>query len=612
MYNKNKDRYWRIVMITEAILLSAGKKVIENNVTSIFEAIKNGIKNKISISEIDCLIAFDLYLQKAIVRYGHIKSILNTSQPQEFYDAFVNGDLGINEEVIKTDSIDEIMEISNFIVVNGTGGAGKSTLLKHFFLNEIYRMHSVPIFVELRNIYENDADISECIFNAIVKLGFNLEKKYFKYALDSGIFTILLDGFDEMNDDNQRKFLQELNIFSARYHMNNFIVSSRPCDSFGALENFVVLECQPLTKEQALELVKKTNFETVTKEKFAKELNKSLYRKHRSFASVPLLLTIMLMTFESYASIPGKIHLFYEYAVDTLFHRHDSNKGQFERAMKSKLSKEDFKNIFSCFCFLTYMRGIFSFNLKQIRDIFDEVKAFKEIKFDSDLYLLDLEQSVCLIIRDGLEITFAHRSFQEYFCALNIQKLTDNQQLKTLRKISEERFGRGEQVLFMLYNMEESRFENNFILPQLEDIESEWQKDQDAIDYYITRIFMDVKYTIRGSEFAGWEITNFADKSVRMFDLLRIHSYNENLRSNTRADMEFVNIIKDLPCTNILEHGDRISYSISGKDLCSNLKAKQVFLSTSHGFVIKEMMEFPKKIRERNKTEEIRLNDLLA
>jgi hypothetical protein len=64
----------------------------------------------------------------------------------------------------------------------------------------------------------------------------------------------------------------------------------------------------------------------------------------------------MLLTFDSYAQIPDKLYIFYSNAFETMFFKHDATKSGFKRQLKSDLSFDDFKNVFSIFCFHTYMK----------------------------------------------------------------------------------------------------------------------------------------------------------------------------------------------------------------------------------------------------------------
>jgi hypothetical protein len=78
----------------------------------------------------------------------------------------------------------------------------------------------------------------------------------------------------------------------------------------------------------------------------------------------------------------------------------------------------------------------------------------------------DLVNAVCILMRDGLAYTFTHRSFQEYFAALYVEKLSDEQQSKLLTKWvaqGNDEFGSG--FLGLLFDLEEIRLVSNLYIP---------------------------------------------------------------------------------------------------------------------------------------------------
>jgi hypothetical protein len=46
----------------------------------------------------------------------------------------------------------------------------------------------------------------------------------------------------------------------------------------------------------------------------------------------------MLLTFEQFAEVPLKMHVFYREAFEVLAKRHDASKGAYKRALKTGLS----------------------------------------------------------------------------------------------------------------------------------------------------------------------------------------------------------------------------------------------------------------------------------
>ena len=43
-------------------------------------------------------------------------------------------------------------DVTDFIIIQGTGGIGKSTLMKHLFINELEQKSLIPVFLELKDI----------------------------------------------------------------------------------------------------------------------------------------------------------------------------------------------------------------------------------------------------------------------------------------------------------------------------------------------------------------------------------------------------------------------------------------------------------------------------
>ena len=187
-------------------------------------------------------------------------------------------------------------------------------------------------------------------------------------------------------------------------------------------------------------------------EKFIQQLESTLYQTHTEFASNPLLLTIMLMTFEQFAEVPSKMHVFYREAYATLSQKHDASKGAYKRALKTGLSA-DHKDITECF------------NKLNIR------KKDEDLKFTSDDFIYDLQNNLCLLYYESGKYHFTHRSFQEYFCALYFSKQKD----KALERIGESFEHRkyqsnSDKTFSMLYDMIPDKVEEYIFLPYLQKV----------------------------------------------------------------------------------------------------------------------------------------------
>lgn len=184
----------------------------------------------------------------------------------------------------------------------------------------------------------------------------------------------MLDGFDEVKNEISKQVTSQIFSLSEKYPDNHYILSSRPLEEFVGWNNFEEMHSMSLSKQQALSLINKIEYEPKIKEKFYTELNDNLYDKYETFASNPLLLTIMLLTFENRASIPDKLNDFFEQAFTTLFHTHDATKGGYKRDILSKLGYEDFKAVFAYFCFKSFFNSDYKFSENKVLDYISQAK----------------------------------------------------------------------------------------------------------------------------------------------------------------------------------------------------------------------------------------------
>ena len=445
-------------------------ELAKNVASFVIQKIKKNYKDFNSKNDIDYKNAFEKYLKESNKHISKSKTVLYGRTPHNLYSFFECMNIkSAKNKIIDTSNVNNVLSIGNKIIITGTGGIGKSMLMRHCFLNTIINTNYIPVLVELRGLNEfeiNDIHLEDYIYKALNIFGFKLEEEYFQYSLDTVCYVILLDGYDEVKNAISQKVTNEIIDFSNRYPNNHLILSSRPLDEFIGWSDFIEYSAIPLNKHQALSLISKLDYDAELKKKFCTQLDKELYQKYKSFASNPLLLTIMLMTFESRVSIPDNRVDFYEQAFSTLFHRHDAmKKGRFKREIASKLSYEDFKKVFSYFCFRSFFKNQYEFSEQSVLENISKAKEKYPINiFESKNYLNDLTKAVCVLIHEGLNYRFTHRSFQEYFAVLYTIQLNDDEQKKFISSWLKSIDGRlTTDFLNILCDLQPERFLKNIL-----------------------------------------------------------------------------------------------------------------------------------------------------
>ena len=448
------------------------------------------VKTLFDEAKINLGIPFQAYLTKSYEKYSRIKTIIYGIEPKRLYDFFEVPFLKKGSELIKPTKTRVLTELSKFLIIEGSGGIGKSTLMKHLFLSELELKDYIPIFIELKDFNEEEhLDLEQLLLKKLNQFHNTFKEEYLDYALQSGCFLFLLDGYDELYSENQKEFFKKLNDFCDKYPENHYILSSRPYteSEFIEFQRFTVLKSTPFTKAQAISLITKIEYpDEELKNKFIRDLESGLYDRHESFASNPLLLNIMLSTYNDYAEIPQKLHLFYYQAFDTMLSKHDATKS-YRRKLLSNLSSDTFKECFAIFCFLTYQKAKTEFTFPEIDEIFKKFPPQIKKILNIRNFIDDLENCLCVLYKEGNRYKFSHRSFQEYFVAyfLNIQTDSKMQDYSFLLIESGKFSIRADSVFFMLEDMSTQRFNNNILIPLLTKFEEAKSKDEDLFEYYI-------------------------------------------------------------------------------------------------------------------------------
>ncbi len=431
---------------------------------------------------------FSVYLDNTYNKYNRMKTLLYNDTPRDFYDFYVCNNISqkvytkkftYQTRIIPNATAEILQSFSNFILISGTGGLGKSMMMRHLLLDAIDHFNEfgkLPIFIPLKDYNDSYNGLLNYIFEKFEGLGGADSVDDFSDLLLQGSCLLLFDGLDEIKSDYRKKFEHDLDIFADKYTENLFVISSRPTGSFISLHRFIVLDLCPFTKKQALELIDKLDFrpdEPKIKENFHHELENSLFYSHEEFTQNPLLLTIMLMTYEQFAEVPSKMHIFYREAYVALSQKHDASKGAYKRVLKTGLTADQFADYFAEFCARSYRDEKFEFTELLFDKYFDSLNERKKgpNRITASDFRDDLVENMCLMFFESGKYHFTHRSFQEYFCALYFSKQKDKY-LKEIGNFFENKKSRhySDITFNMLYDMIPDKIEEYIFEPFLKSL----------------------------------------------------------------------------------------------------------------------------------------------
>ena len=450
------------------------------------------------------ILEYGKFLKGATDYYIDKKTLLNPEKPTPFYDLYVCNDLkyhriritgvkDIEPDVILSEgTIQKLEAMSKYIIIQGTGGIGKSMYLTHLFLScadDYEKTGRLPVLISLKDYKENTPGAVDLIWRSVKEYDADIAQSQIIKALEEKRLILLMDGLDEIQSSLREDFNSDLDGLIKSYPGNTIIVTSRPIYDFVSFSKFLLFDIQPLTKDQAVSLVRKLDFWNDTaKQDFIAALNNGLYYSHEQFASNPLLLTIMLMTYSSIGDVPGKMHVFYSKAYETMARLHDATKGSFRRPLHTKLSPEDFAKYFSEFCARTYIEEKLEFTDRSFSKYMDKVlkgSAAKEKGVTSKDFLDDLKDNLCIMYKEGEKYYFIHRSFQEYFAAVYFAYDYDDN-LGQVGKFFDEsgHRSRSDRTFDMLYDMIPEKVERFIFLPFLTELFEKCKEQGEDKEYW--------------------------------------------------------------------------------------------------------------------------------
>jgi len=446
------------------------------------------------------------YLKKLAEKYNCIPTILFKEPLSPFREYYVPNDIMWHEPVpgerncyrtrtTNGGQISKVLGISQFLVLSAPGGLGKSTMMRNLLLSSVdmYKQSGkIPFFVPLKD-YNASYSMLDYVFAAANNFWPELTVDGLDYILAEGKGLLLFDGLDEIHSSLLADFTKKMNDFQDRYSKNSFIISSRPYSNFQSFTRSTVLILMPFSLPQALNLVDRYNYRADApslQARFRFQLEHELYKTHKSFCANPLLLSIMMLTFEMDAEVPLEKYIFYQEAYTVLSRRHDALKDGYNRKLETGWNANQFADYFAFFCATTYKDGLVSFTYPGMDQYFRKLIRKYEIKnVTLDAFIHDLINNLCLMYKDGIRYNFIHRSFQEYFCAKYFNAQLDELLVYVIPMFDRDDITKkGDSAIEMLFDMKPKAVEKYLILPYLKGLIEDCEK-KDGIWTFLERLY---------------------------------------------------------------------------------------------------------------------------
>lgn len=353
-----------------------------------------------------------------------------------------------------------LLQNNDGLIVLGAPGAGKTTWLKYLAL-QLAQGHGdtlglgdrLPLVLSLSAyasaLAEKDVSLAHFLADFYQNLGFTLPiDSLIQATLAQGKALLLLDGLDEVADPDLRHLLSSrlIDFFTIQQQLGNkFVITSRPT-GYEAVRLLAdgLLECTvtPLDVGQIERFVQQWTaaFAQQSAEKDARET--AVIHKDRlltplaenkavqELASIPLLLTILLLIQRQGMLLPQRRVALYDLYLRTLLH-HWQIARSLDRPAGSQFSVEATLQILAPLALWMHetspQRSLVKTGALK-RQLITQLTAAGQASPEqtAEMFLQELQTVTGLLVATGPDsVGFLHLTFQEYAAALALVRLGD-------------------------------------------------------------------------------------------------------------------------------------------------------------------------------------------
>lgn len=381
-----------------------------------------------------------------------------------------------------------LLEKYQKVLITDTAGMGKSTLMKRIFLDIIDNLHGIPLFIELRRLTSKKKILDE-IQEQLNAINQSFDAKLLQELLAIGGFIIILDGVDEITLEERSEVFQDIQDFIEKTHNNYFFLTSRPENTLSSFSAFKEFQINPLTKEQAYNLLRKYDDNGDISALLIKKLEEMNSSGISDFLTNPFLTSLLFTAFEHKQSIPLKKHLFYRQVFDAYFESHDLSKGEsFARDKSSNLSIDEFEFVLRYLAFYSFIdKQKIEYTKDELLIILEKIKnKCSGFSFEASKIIGDLITSVPLFSKDGVYYKWSHKSIFEYFTVQFIYKDAGERRNTILKKIYEStNIDKYSNILDLYYDVDYKSFsriiEYAFLTEVKENLNTTYQHDYNKL-----------------------------------------------------------------------------------------------------------------------------------
>ncbi|MEH1856808.1 MAG: NACHT domain-containing NTPase [Nostoc sp.] len=328
----------------------------------------------------------------------------------------------------------EAVQRHSKLMVLGKPGAGKTTFLKYLAMQCIeghFQESQLPLFITLKDFAEvlKQPDILEYIAQQLSSYGVTDTRLKTEQLLRQGRALVLLDGLDEVREEDTKRVLRQIRELSDQFHNNQFVITCRIAAKEYTFESFTEVEVADFDKEQ-IAIFAQNWFQFIDQikgERFIQKLKRN--KPIQELATNPLLLTLLCLVFGESNDFPINRSELYKEGLDVLLKKWDAKRNIERDQVYKNLSLHRKEDLLSQIALISFEQKDYFFKQKTVEVYIAEficnlrdADTDKEVlRLDSEGVLKSIEAQHGLLVERAKGIySFSHLTFQEYFTAREI------------------------------------------------------------------------------------------------------------------------------------------------------------------------------------------------
>ncbi|WP_228061210.1 NACHT domain-containing protein [[Phormidium] sp. LEGE 05292] len=353
------------------------------------------------------------------------------------------------------------------LMILGKPGAGKTTFLKYLAIQSVegkFKTELVPIFITLKDFAEakDKPNLLEYISQQLSTCQVTGNHVVEIFQHNKGL--VLLDGLDEVREEDNQRVLKEIRDFSDQFRDNRFVMTCRIAAKEYSFEKFSEVEVADFDEQQIATFANNWfKNQAVKPENFLYRLqeNQRIYE----LATNPLLLTLLCLVFEESGDFPANRSELYKEGIDALLKKWDAKRGIYRDQVYKKLSVQRKEDLFSKVALNTFESSDYFFKqrvaeqhiIKYIRNLPDASTDPEVLQLDSERVLKSIEAQHGLLVERAKGIySFSHLTFHEYFTAREFITVQQSSEIALKNLVSQMMEKRWQEVFLLAVGMSPS------------------------------------------------------------------------------------------------------------------------------------------------------------